>query len=212
MPGIDNEIPNQVDDSDNITEHFDNKVTSIVVAVFTICYILFIMIGFPISIFNEDLLIAFPPGSLFFAILYFIFCVKNICKCKHRIRHSVRFEYILCSFGIVQVLVLFLSFPLFLYNLYLHDHSSLVFGAESMWKCDAFLPSLIYAAEFPLNIITSIVHIALSSAVIIHLGTAECCIPDESKRHIKYFRTFSQISILLITIASFVYMGYRFLP
>ena len=63
-----------------------------------------------------------------------------------------------------------------------------------------------YIPLIPLNIITSIIHIATSIKVKAHLATVEI-IPDENKKSIIKLRTISQISILLITIVPFVIFG-----
>ena len=213
MPDTSNEPHNQPDnseiisgDSENTPNKDDNSSTSKLITIFIICYILFITIGFIISILFRDFLLAFPICSLFVAMLYVYICTKNIRDCTNRIDHFVRYEHILCIFGIIQILAIFSSFPCYLFKP-IDEVAGLGKIMNTFNACGVMLETTVYYIPLiPLNIITSIIHIATSIKVKAHLATVDI-IPDENKKSIIKLRTISQISILLITIVPFVIFG-----
>ena len=124
MTDTSNEPHNQPDnseiisgDSENTPNKDDNSSTSKLITIFIICYILFITIGFIISILFRDFLLAFPICSLFVAMLYVYICTKNIRDCTNGIDHFIRYEHILCIFGIIQILAIFHLFHVIYSNL-----------------------------------------------------------------------------------------------
>ena len=176
-------------DSDVISNKDDKSSTSKVITIFTICYI-FYNNRFFISILKEEFLLVFPICSLIVAILYAYICTKNIRDCTNRFDHFVRYEHILCTFGIIQILTLYLYFPSYIFNL--NDYE--VPGLGYTKSCSALFTSITYIPLIPLNIISSIIHIAISIKVKDLLESVDI-IPEETKKNIIKRRSFSQISI-----------------